>query len=91
LTGGHGGPPYGNTHRRVGHRADRQCVNRPMVNGLCGQNKFPLFTRASILTNSGPAGILLPFIFCGFKSYSHWKQTIRTGFYVKQHLYLKNR
>jgi hypothetical protein len=40
LTGGHGGPPYGNTHRRVGHRADRQCVNRPMVNGLCGQNKF---------------------------------------------------
>jgi hypothetical protein len=42
LTGGHGGPLYGNTHCRVGHRADRQCVNRPMVNGLCGQNKFTL-------------------------------------------------
>ncbi|MDA3896323.1 MAG: hypothetical protein PF482_09265, partial [Desulfobacteraceae bacterium] len=45
---GHGGPPYGNTHRRVGHRADRQCVNRPMVNGLCGQNKFTLIWVANV-------------------------------------------
>ena len=30
LIGWHGGQPY-DTHRRVGHRADRQYVKRPMV------------------------------------------------------------